>query len=78
VAGLLLADHVLSANLIEPPLTGKAVDLSPLVVLLALAFWGSCWGLEGMLLAVPPTVVVRIVLDNLLGTRPIARLMGVG
>jgi AI-2 transport protein TqsA len=78
VGGLLLADHLLSANLIEPALTGKAVDLSPLVVLLALAFWGSCWGLEGMLLAVPLTVVLRIVMDNLPATRPIARLMGVG
>lgn len=78
VAGLLLADHLLSANVIEPSLTGKAVDLSPLVVLLALAFWGTCWGLEGMLLAVPLTVVVRIVLDNLPATRPVARLMGGG
>ncbi|MFL5327439.1 MAG: AI-2E family transporter [Gemmataceae bacterium] len=77
LAALLLTDHILSANLIEPALTGKAVDLSPLVVLLALAFWGSCWGLEGMLLAVPLTVVLRIVLDNLPATRPIARLMGV-
>jgi AI-2 transport protein TqsA len=78
VAAFLLTDHLLSANLIEPSLTGKAVDLSPLVVLLALAFWGSCWGLEGMLLAVPLTVVLRIVMDNLPPTRPIARLMGVG
>jgi AI-2 transport protein TqsA len=78
VGGLLLTDHLLSANLIEPSLTGKAVDLSPLVVLLALAFWGSCWGLEGMLLAVPLTVVLRIVIDNLPATRPIARLMGGG
>jgi hypothetical protein len=31
-----------------------------------------------MLLAVPLTVVVRIVLDNLPATRPVARLMGVG
>lgn len=78
VAGLLLADHLLSANLIEPSLTGKAVDLSPVVILFALAFWGTCWGLEGMLLAVPLTVVLRIVLDNLPATRPVARLMGVG
>jgi AI-2 transport protein TqsA len=78
VAGLLLTDHLLSANLIEPSLTGRAVDLSPLVVLLALAFWGTCWGLEGMLLAVPLTVVVRIVLDNLPATRPLAKLMGAG
>jgi AI-2 transport protein TqsA len=77
-SGLLLADHLLSANLIEPALTGKAVDLSPLVVLLALAFWGSCWGLEGMLLAVPLTVVLKIVFDHLPPTRPIASLMGQG
>jgi AI-2 transport protein TqsA len=77
LAGLLLADQALSAYLIEPSLTGKAADLSPLVVLLSLAFWGSCWGLEGMLLAVPLTVVLKIVLDNLPVTRPIARLMGV-
>jgi AI-2 transport protein TqsA len=78
VAALLLTDHALSAYFFEPALTGKAVDLSPLVILLALAFWGLCWGLEGMLLAVPLTVVLRIVLDNLPATRPIARLMGEG
>jgi AI-2 transport protein TqsA len=78
LASLLLSDHLLSANFIEPALTGKAVDLSPLVILLALAFWGTCWGLEGMLLAVPLTVVARIILDHLPATRPIARLMGAG
>jgi AI-2 transport protein TqsA len=78
VAILLGADHALSAYLVDPALTGKAVDLSPLVILLALAFWGLCWGLEGMLLAVPLTVVVRIILDNLPATRPIARMMGEG
>ena len=67
-----------TAYLIEPVLTGKAVDLSPLAILLALAFWGLCWGLEGMFLAVPLTVVLRIVLDNLPATRPLARLMGEG
>jgi AI-2 transport protein TqsA len=78
VAALLLADHSISAYVTEPALTGKAVDLSPLVILLALAFWGLCWGLEGMLLAVPLTAVLRIVLDHLPATRPIARLMGEG
>jgi AI-2 transport protein TqsA len=78
VAALLLADHSLTAYVIEPAMTGKAVDLSPLVILLALAFWGLCWGLEGMLPAVPLTVVLRIVLDHLPATRPVARLMGEG
>jgi AI-2 transport protein TqsA len=75
LAGLLLMDYLMEAYWIEPSLTGKAVDLNPLVVLLALAFWGSCWGLAGMLLSVPLTVVLRIVMENLRTTRPIAKLM---
>jgi AI-2 transport protein TqsA len=75
VTGLLVADHLLSANLIEPALTGRAVNVSPLVVVLALGFWGLCWGLVGMLLAVPLTVVLKIVLEHLPATRPVAALM---
>ncbi len=73
---LLPAVHVTSAYLVEPAMTGKAVDLSPLVVLISLAFWGLCWGLTGMILAVPLTAMLKIVLDAVPGTRPIARLMG--
>jgi AI-2 transport protein TqsA len=78
VTGLLLADHLLSANVVEPALTGKAVNISPLAILLALGFWGLCWGLVGMLLAVPLTVVLKIVLENLSATRPLAALMAEG
>ncbi len=75
-AVLLTAVHLASAYLVEPALTGKAVDLSPLVVLVALSFWGLCWGLTGMVLAVPLTAVLKIVLQTAPGTRPLARLMG--
>jgi AI-2 transport protein TqsA len=78
VAILLIADHVLSGNVVEPALTGKAIGLSPLVIVLALAFWGLCWGVIGMLLAVPLTVVFKIVLEHLPPTRPLALLMGEG
>jgi AI-2 transport protein TqsA len=73
---LLLGVHLSSAYLVEPAMTGKAVDLSPLVVLIALSFWGLCWGLVGMVLAVPLTAMLKIVLQNAPSTRPIARLMG--
>jgi AI-2 transport protein TqsA len=75
VTVLLITNHVLSANIIEPAMTGKVVNLSPLVIVLALGFWGLCWGLVGMLLAVPLTVVLKIVLANLPATRPLAMLM---
>lgn len=75
VTVLLVAIHASSAYLIEPTLTGKEVGLSPLVILAALAFWGQCWGLIGMLLAVPLTAILKIVLENVTFTRPFARLL---
>ncbi|MBL8793406.1 MAG: AI-2E family transporter [Planctomycetia bacterium] len=76
LAVVLVTIHMLSAYVVEPAMTGKAVGLSPLVILISLAFWGLCWGLTGMLLAVPLTVMLQIVLDNVALTRPFARLMG--
>jgi AI-2 transport protein TqsA len=78
LAVLLISDHMLSAYLIEPSMTGKAVGLSPVVILAALAFWGLCWGVIGMFLAVPLTVTLKIILENVGFTRPIARLLGEG
>jgi AI-2 transport protein TqsA len=62
-------------NFIEPRLTGQKLDLSPLLVLLALAFWGWLWGVVGMILAVPLTVIGKIILANIEATRPLARLI---
>ena len=73
--GLLAISQFLINNFIEPTLTARAVDLSPLVVLVALAFWSLCWGLTGMVLAVPLTVMLKIIWENVSITRPLARLM---
>jgi AI-2 transport protein TqsA len=74
VAAVLLGLHIGSATLVEPLLLGKAVGLSPLVILAALAVWGTLWGLPGMFLAVPLTAVMKLVLENLEMTRPVAKL----
>lgn len=75
IAILLLAIHLLSASVIEPSVIGRAVGLSPVVILFALAFWGYCWGLTGMLLAVPLTVMLKIICEHMDATRPLARLV---
>ncbi len=75
IAVLLLGCHVGSASVIEPMLLGRAVGLSPMMILLSLAFWGLLWGIPGMLLAVPLTVVVVIVMDQFESSRPVARLL---
>lgn len=71
---VLLAVHLVTGTFVEPLLIGKAVGLSPLIILIALTMWGSIWGLPGMFLAVPLTMVVLIVLDNIPSTRSFARL----
>jgi AI-2 transport protein TqsA len=71
---LLLIQRVVD-NFIEPRLTGHKLGLSPLLVLLSLAFWGWLWGVVGMILAVPLTVIVKIVLENIRETKPLATLI---
>lgn len=72
---LLLLIQRLVDNWIEPRLTGQKLGISPLLVLLSLAFWGWLWGIVGMVLAVPLTVTAKIILENIKETRPIAILM---
>jgi AI-2 transport protein TqsA len=71
---LLLLIQVASASVIEPLIIGGAVGISPLLILASLAFWGLLWGIPGMFLAVPLTVVAMIVMDHFETTRPVARL----
>mmetsp|Transcript_3469 Transcript_3469/g.8639 ORF Transcript_3469/g.8639 Transcript_3469/m.8639 type:complete len:566 (-) Transcript_3469:154-1851(-) len=54
--------HQLAANLIEPKLLASSLDLHPIVVLLALAFWSAVWGAVGAIMSVPLTAVLRMVL----------------
>ena len=75
IAILLLAIHLTCASVVEPAIIGRAVGLSPVVILFALAFWGYCWGLTGMLLAVPLTVMLKIVCEHMDATRPVAKLV---
>lgn len=62
-------------NLIEPKLMGSNLNLSGLVIMLSLAFWGAIWGIVGMVLCVPLTVMIVIVCAKFEGTRPIAVLL---
>ncbi|MCX7702335.1 MAG: AI-2E family transporter [Gemmataceae bacterium] len=72
---LLTLIQIVIGQVIEPRMAGSRLNLSPLLILLSLAFWGSLWGIPGMLLAVPLTVVCKIVLDHIEETRPIGTLM---
>jgi predicted PurR-regulated permease PerM len=75
VAGVLIAIQMVVGNVVEPKVMGRGLDLSPLVVLLSLLFWGWMWGIPGMLLSVPLTAAIKIGMEQLDTTRPVARLM---
>lgn len=62
----------LIGNIIEPRIMGNSLNISPLVVMLSLALWGALWGVTGMILCVPITVIAMIVLANFRSTRGIA------
>ena len=54
---------------------GNSLNLSPLVVMLSLALWGSIWGIAGMFLSVPFTVILMIIFSEFPKTKPIAILL---
>ena len=62
-------------NAVEPRIMGSSLDLSPLVVLLALLFWGWLWGPWGMVLSVPIASAIKIICENVEPLRPVAVLM---
>ena len=55
--------HTTVGNLIEPKMFGSSMELHPVIVLLALAFWGALWGISGAILSVPLTAICRIALS---------------
>jgi AI-2 transport protein TqsA len=67
--------QVVTANVVEPAIMGSTLNLSPLVVIVSLMVWGTIWGVVGMFLCVPITVVSLIVLAQFETTRPIAVLL---
>ena len=65
-------------NGVAPKVMGDRLNLSPVVVLLSLLFWGWLWGVVGALLAIPITAAIKIVCENFSELRPISVMMGSG
>ena len=59
-------------SILEPRLMGSRLNLSPLILLLSLALWGSIWGIPGMFLCVPITVIIMIICSYFPQTRSLA------
>jgi predicted PurR-regulated permease PerM len=77
-AVLLLVIQMLMGNMIEPKVMGESLNLSPVIILLSLVFFGWMWGIVGALLSVPIAASIKIVCENIEPLRPISILMGSG
>jgi len=65
-------------NVIEPKIIGDSLKIHPVVILMALIFWGMIWGIVGMLLAVPLTAMMKIIFEKSDLTKPMADLLSGG
>jgi len=68
--------HLIALNLLYPKLVGSRVHLNPLVVTIALMFWGTLWGGVGLLLAIPITAGIKAVCDNVTSLHGYGKLLG--
>jgi AI-2 transport protein TqsA len=75
LALILIAIQFTIGNLVDPRVVGKSLNLSPLVVLFSLIFWGWLWGIIGMFLAVPLAVIAKIIFENIDSLRFLSVLM---
>lgn len=62
-------------NFVQPRMMGDTLNLSTLVVLLSLAVWGALWGIPGMFLSAPLTVILMVLFNQFASTRWIAVLL---
>ena len=69
---LLTTIQMIVWNVIEPKMMGNKLNLSPLVIIIALSFWWYLWWIIGMLLSVPLVVIMNIILSKFEQTRPIS------
>lgn len=76
IIAITTAFHLLAMNFLYAKIIGRRVRLNPLIVTIALMFWGVVWGGIGLLLAVPITAAIKAVCDNVESLEPYGKLLG--
>ncbi len=64
-AAAFFAVHMAVENLAFPAIMGRQWELNPFVVFLAIIFWTWMWGAVGAMLALPLSLIVMTVVDEL-------------
>jgi predicted PurR-regulated permease PerM len=69
VPGAFLCLTILEGQLLTPSILGNRMSLSPIVIFVAVIFWGWLWGIGGALMAVPLMTCIKVVCDQVPGLR---------
>jgi predicted PurR-regulated permease PerM len=68
--------NMVEGYFVTPALLGRRLILNPVVIFLALIFWGWMWGIAGALLAVPLLAILKIFCDHIEPLAPIGEFLG--
>lgn len=74
--GVALVITALEGWLLTPALMGKVAQINTVAVFASLIFWSWMWGMAGLLLAVPITMVIKATCDRVEDLQPIGKLIG--
>ena len=67
--------NIIESNFVTPLIVGRRLELNPVVILLAVIFWGWLWGIAGLLIAVPFLVLVKVFADHVEGMAPLGEFL---
>jgi len=73
---IILAGNIVIGYFLDPKIIGDHVGISPLMIMVSLLIWGWIWGFAGMLIAVPMTVIIKIICENVPIMGPVSVLIG--
>jgi predicted PurR-regulated permease PerM len=62
----------IEGNFVTPWIMGRSLTLNPVIILIALTFWGWMWGIVGVILAVPILAAFKIFCSHVEPMEPIA------
>jgi predicted PurR-regulated permease PerM len=76
IVAIVLGVNLILGSFLDPKIIGEHVGISPLLIFVSLAIWGYIWGFAGMILAVPMTVIIKIVCENIPIMEPVSIFLG--
>ncbi|HCZ14906.1 MAG TPA: AI-2E family transporter [Candidatus Accumulibacter sp.] len=75
-AGASLAVATFVGTFVTTWMTGRIAKMNTAAVFVSLLFWAWLWGIWGMLLSIPITVIVKVVAQHVEQLEPMAELLG--